>query len=132
MSLKVVVVSPARPLYEGDAQSVSVESLQGRMGIHPKHADLVAALGTGPLSIRKSGGGEDRFAVSGGFLRVGRDGAVTILVDRAVRADEVEEAAIRKELEETLAALRHPKSDEEFSQLLDRRLWCQVRLSLRS
>jgi F-type H+-transporting ATPase subunit epsilon len=130
MPFHVVVVSPARPLYQGEAQSLSVESLLGRIGILPRHADLVAALGTGPLRIAKAGGGEDRFAVSGGFLRVAKDG-VTILVDRAARPAEIDEAAVRKELDETLAGLRHPKSDEEFTELLDRRLWCQTRLAVK-
>lgn len=130
MPFHVVVVSPSRSLYQGEAQSLSVESLLGRLGILKKHADLVAALGTGPLRIAKTGGGEDRFAVSGGFLRVGKEG-VTILVDRAARPAEIDEAAVRKELDETLAGLRHPKTDEEFAQLLDRRLWCQTRLAVK-
>ncbi len=129
---EVVVVSPARPLYRGEAAFVAVEALNGKLGIAPRHADLVAALGTGPLRIDKPGKGAppDRFAVRGGFLNVGK-GRVTILVDQAVRPDEVDEPAVRKELEDALAGLRHPQSDEEFEQLLGKRAWAQARLALR-
>mgnify|MGYP003572121898 CR=1 FL=1 len=57
---------------------------------------------------------------------------VTVLVDQAVRESEAkeQEPAIRKELETVLAQLRHPASDEQFTELLDQRLWCQSRLRL--
>ena len=128
--IDVVVVSPARPVYEGDANYVAVEGMGGQLGIAPGHADLVAALGAGPLRIVKQDGSTDRFAACGGFLKVGKN-KVTILVDEIVRPDEVDEVATRSELEETLEALRHPKSDEEFTDLLTRRAWCQARLNLR-
>jgi len=128
--LEVVVVSPARPIYEGQARALSVEGIEGSLGIWPRHADLVAALGVGPMRILRDGGKEDRFAVSGGFLKVGGGSRVTVLVDKAVSADEVDAAAVRKELEATIADLAHPKTDTDFEELLKHRAWCQARLSL--
>lgn len=122
--LDVVVVSPARPVYEGQADSVIVEAIGGSMGIRPGHADIVAALGAGPLVI-----GEDRFAVWGGFLKVGKD-KVTILVDRAVAVADIDAEAARKELDAVIAELAHPKTDQEFEELLLRRRWCQTQLRL--
>ena len=130
-TLHVVVVSPARPVSEGPAKYVVIEAVGGQLGIAPQHADLVAALGAGPLRIVKEDGSTDRFAVCGGFLKVGKN-KVTILVDEIVRPDEVNEVATRGELEKTLEALRHPKSDDEFTDLLTRRAWCQSRLNLRA
>jgi len=129
VSLKIVVVSPARPVFTGEASKFSVEALHGQMGVRPGHADIVAALGIGPLKIT-TGAGEVRYAVWGGFLKVGKGGHVTILVDRAEAGPEVDEAAARKELEETNAALRHPKSEEDFRDLLEKRAWCQTRIKL--
>lgn len=128
--LEIVVVSPARPIYEGEADSIIVESVEGSMGIKPRHADIVAALGAGPL-ILESKNDSARFAVCGGFLKVGKE-KVTILVDQAVRADEIDAEAVRKELDEVIADLAHPKSDEEFEALLLKRRWCQARLRLAS
>ncbi|MHC4550307.1 MAG: hypothetical protein ACYTEZ_16175 [Planctomycetota bacterium] len=53
---------------------------------------------------------------------------VTVLVDRAVDAGGVGEAVVQEDLEQTLAALRHPRSDAGFAELIDRRRWCQSRL----
>ena len=147
--LDVVVVSPARQLYEGEAQWVTVPAwdrvggqpegryraadpgqlVVGQLGIRPSHAPLVAALGAGPLRIGLTGGQETRFAVLGGFVKVGEN-RVTILVDRAVTEADVNEADARRELEETIAELQHPGSDEEFAELLERRAWSETRIKL--
>jgi F-type H+-transporting ATPase subunit epsilon len=147
-NLSVVVVSPARQLYDGDAAFVTAPAwdrldsgpslygpapqdrlTMGQLGILPRHAPLVAALGSGLLRIGLDGGRVARFAVSGGFLKVGDD-RVTILVDRAVSENDVNESEARQELEETLADLQHPKSDAEFADLLDRRAWSEARIKL--
>jgi F-type H+-transporting ATPase subunit epsilon len=127
--LEVVVVSPSRPIFEGDAHWVTVPALDGQLGIWPRHAAIVAALGSGLLRIGQEGGKVARFAVRGGFLKVGGT-KVTILVDSAVAEADVNAAEAKRELNETLAALRHPKTDEEFTELLDRRAWCEARLKL--
>jgi F-type H+-transporting ATPase subunit epsilon len=151
--LEVVVVSPARPIFEGDAHWVTVPTWDrvgrsggrvrrlygaappperltvGQIGIWPGHAAIVAALGSGLLRIGQEGGKVARFAVRGGFLKVG-DNRVTILVDSAVAEADVNKAEAKRELDETLAALRHPKTDEEFAELLDRRTWSESQLKL--
>ncbi len=65
------------------------------------------------------------------FLKVGGK-RVTSLVDSAVAEADVNAAEAKKELDEALEALRHPKTDEEFAELLDRRTWCESRLRLAS
>ena len=127
--LDVVVVSPARPIFKGDARWVTVAAWDGQLGIWPRHTALVAALGAGILRIAQEGGKVARFAVRGGFLKVGGS-RVTILVDSAVAEADANEAEAKRELYETLTALRHSKTDEEFTELLDRRAWCESRMKL--
>ena len=71
----------------------------------------------------------ERFAVSGGFLKVGGP-KVTVLIDKAARPDEIDRSVVEQELTEVNAALQHPKSDEEFDTLQTKRAWCQARLAL--
>ena len=149
-SLSVVVVSPARQLYEGDAAFVTAPAWDrleggrslyggdekdrltvGQLGILPRHAPLVAALGAGILRIGLDGGRVARYAISGGFLKVG-DNRVTILVDRAVPETDVNAAEAERELEETKAELQHPETDEEFAALLEARAWSEARIKLAS
>jgi F-type H+-transporting ATPase subunit epsilon len=127
--LRAVVVSPAGPVYSGEARWLAVGAWDGQLGIWPRHTVLVAALGVGLLRIGHPDGRVDRFAVSGGFVRVGDD-KVTVLVDLAVAEANVDEAQSRRELAETLAALRHPASDAQYAELLERRAWCEARLRL--
>lgn len=129
--LDVIVVSPAKPIFKGDAKWVTVAAWDGQLGIWPKHTALVAALGSGLLRIGTEGGKVARFAIRGGFLKVGGP-KVTILVDSAVAEADADAAGAKRELDETLAALRKPKTDEEFTELLDRRTWCESRLRLAS
>jgi F-type H+-transporting ATPase subunit epsilon len=147
-TLEVTVVSPARPIFEGEAKFVTAPAWArfggggsiyggepddkvavGQLGIFPRHAPLVAALGSGLLRIGLDGGQVARYAVSGGFLKVG-DNRVTILVDRAVTEADVDGAAAQHDLDETLAELQHPKTDAEFEELLDRRAWSETRIKL--
>jgi F-type H+-transporting ATPase subunit epsilon len=130
-ALHVIVVSPARPVYEGDAKHLSVMARNGSIGIWPRHTDLVSALGIGRLEIEDMNGQVVRFAVSGGFLKVGGP-RVTILIDRAATANEIDRPKLEKQLAETKAALQHPKSDEDFAALLDKRKWIQAQLALAS
>jgi F-type H+-transporting ATPase subunit epsilon len=149
-TLEVTVVSPARPIFDGEAKFVTAPAWDlvgggrsvygaesegklavGLLGILPRHAPLVAALGSGMLRIGLTSGGIARYAVSGGFLKVGDD-RVTILVDRAVTETDVNAAEAQRELEETLAELQHPRTDEEFAELLDRRAWSEARIKLAS
>ena len=129
--LDVVVVSPARPIFKGDAKWVTVAAWDGQLGIWPRHTAIVAALGTGLLRIGQEGGKVARFAVRVGFLKVGGS-KVTILVDSAAAEGEANTAEAKRELDQALEALRHPKTDEEFTELLDRRAWCESRLKLGS
>jgi F0F1-type ATP synthase epsilon subunit len=45
----------------------------GKLGILPRHAPMVALLGSGELSIDRPGGGSERFFVAGGVLKVEGD-----------------------------------------------------------
>jgi F-type H+-transporting ATPase subunit epsilon len=146
-TLEVTVVSPARPIFEGQAKFVTAPAWDrvgggrslygasqerltvGQLGIFPRHAPLVAALGSGVLRIGLEGGTVARFAVSGGFLKVG-DNRVTILVDRALTEVDVNAGEAQRELEETLAELQHPKTDAEFADLLERRAWSETRIKM--
>jgi len=128
-TLDVVVVSPAKPIFKGQARFVTVAAWDGQLGIWPRHTSIVAALGSGLLRIGHADGSVHRFAIRGGFLKVGGS-KVTILVDDAVAQADADADGAKRELDQTLEALRHPKTDEEFTELLDRRTWCESRLKL--
>jgi F-type H+-transporting ATPase subunit epsilon len=131
VNLDVIVVSPDRTIFQGEAHWVTATGVEGQFGIWPRHAAIVVALGSGPLRIRLRDHTIVRFAARAGFLEVAKD-RVTVLVDAAVAEAEAEAhvAEAERDLEETVADLAHPRTDQEFAELLDRRAWAQARLNL--
>ena len=71
--LQVRVVSPDSVLYDGPSASVVAPAWDGKVGILPGHAPMIALLGSGELSIDQPGGGSERFFVAGGVLKVEGD-----------------------------------------------------------
>ncbi len=67
--MEVLVISPERTVFRGQAESLVAPAHDGEVGILPKHAPFMTLLGTGTLSIR-AGGATRTFRVQGGFLQV--------------------------------------------------------------
>ena len=82
--LTVSVVSPERTLFEGEAESVVAPAYDGEVGILTHHAPMLTLLGAGQLRVR-TGGGEQRFTVTAGFLEVADD-RVRVVTERAESA----------------------------------------------
>lgn len=80
--LTVRVVSPAQVVFEGPALSLAAPAWDGQLAIFPSHAPFMALLGGGTLSVRLPGGGERRFFVHRGVLKVEND-QVTVLSEFA-------------------------------------------------
>lgn len=79
--LRVVVISPERTVFEGEADSVVAPAWDGELGILRGHAPLIALLGSGELRVRH-GNDTEHFNVAGGFLQV-VDDVVTVLSEQA-------------------------------------------------
>jgi F-type H+-transporting ATPase subunit epsilon len=67
--MRVLVISPDRAVYDGEAESLTAPAFDGEVGILPRHAPFMTLLGTGTLSVRHQGA-TTRFRVQGGFLQV--------------------------------------------------------------
>jgi F-type H+-transporting ATPase subunit epsilon len=102
-TMHVEVVTAERELYSGEAELVSAPGADGRLGILPGHAALLALLAPGGLRIDLRGSQENLF-VSGGFIEVANN-RVTVLADTAEHAEEIDTAraeAARRRAQERL------------------------------
>jgi F-type H+-transporting ATPase subunit epsilon len=79
--MRVTVLSPERPLYEGEAVAVVAPAYDGQVGILPQHAAFLTLLGEGTLTVQHAGG-TSQFRVAGGFLQVRAD-VVRVVADAA-------------------------------------------------
>ena len=76
------ILTPDRTLFEGQVEYVQVPGTEGYLGVLAHHAALVTALDAGTLTVRKVGGAEEKWQVSGGFFEVSNNKA-TVLADSA-------------------------------------------------
>ena len=93
-SIHLDIVTPERAAYSEDIHFVSVPTINGTLGILPKHTNLISMLVEGEIKIEASGK-ELYLAIGGGFMEVTKD-HILILVSRAYHADELNEAEIKK------------------------------------
>jgi F-type H+-transporting ATPase subunit epsilon len=88
MPLLLEIVTPERLAYSDTVDAVNLPGIEGELGVLPHHAPLVSMLGVGELRIRK-GGGEESFAIVGGFLQV-RPDKVVVMAETADMASEID------------------------------------------
>jgi F-type H+-transporting ATPase subunit epsilon len=105
------VVTPEGGVFEGEAQMVIVPGAAGEIGVLARHAPLVAMLKAGEIRV-KAGGEWQSFAAGPGYFKVQRDRAL-VLVDDAVRAEEIDVAEARRDVEEARALLERADAGEE-------------------
>jgi F-type H+-transporting ATPase subunit epsilon len=105
------VVTPEGPVFEGEAQMLVVPGAAGEIGVLPRHAPLVAMLKAGETRIRAENEWT-ALATGPGYFKIQRDRAI-VLVDDAVRAEEIDVAAARREVEEAKALLERADAGEE-------------------
>lgn len=114
-TLHVEVVTAERELYNGEAEMVSAPGSEGRLGILPRHAALLAFLQPGELRITLEGAEEDIF-VSGGFLEVSNN-QVTVLADAAEHAEDIDQARAEQARRNAQERLAETRSDTERAEL---------------
>jgi len=103
--IHVDIVSAEREIYSGDVAMVFAPAIMGEVGIAPGHAALITRMGPGEVRVQLASGEEQAFFVSGGMLEV-QPKVVTVLSDSAIRAKDIDEAAVLKAKQEAEENLR--------------------------
>src|SRR3954447_13273973 len=107
MALALEIVTPEQRVLSVEADEVRLTGIEGGFGIRPGHTPLVAALMAGEL-VYVTSGTEHRFAVGEGVAEVSNE-RVRILVEEAVRADQIDPGRAESELkslQERLSSMR--------------------------
>lgn len=111
------VVSAEKVLYSGEVLMLYAVTELGEVGIAPGHTQLLAALKPGEIRTTLTSGDEYSFYVSGGFLEV-QPYQVTVLSDTAVRAEDLDEAAILAAQQAATEALQGQPATLEYAKAL--------------
>jgi len=105
------LVTPEGAAFEGEAEMLVVPGADGEIGVLARHAPLVAMLKAGEIRV-KSGGEWQAFAAGPGYFKVQQDRAL-VLVDDAVRAEDIDVEEARREIEEAKELLARIDAGEE-------------------
>ena len=103
------LVTPERTLFSGAVLELVAPGLLGEFGVLPGHANMLAELTAGRLAYRDESG-EKLMAAAGGFAEVTGE-RVTVLLDDAVYAEDLDPAALGKEIEDLEAQALQPEDD---------------------
>ncbi len=114
MTMHCDIVSAEKSIFSGLVEMVVASGSLGDLGIAPGHAPLLTALIPGPVKLVLSGGEEEVFYVSGGFLEVQR-GVVTLLADTALRADDLDEASAITAMDDAEKAIANQTAAFDYS-----------------
>jgi F-type H+-transporting ATPase subunit epsilon len=105
------VVTPEGSVFEGEAEMLIVPGAAGEIGVLARHAPLVAMLKAGEVRVRSQGEWQS-YAAGPGYFKVQQDRAI-VLVDDAVRAEEIDVEEARREVEAARDLLERADAGEE-------------------
>ncbi len=111
--LKLEMVTPYKQVLSEEVDEITAPGFIGELGILPDHTPLLTTLKVGELTY-KNGNESFHVAVNWGYLEV-EENTVTVLVDTAERADEIDLARAKAALgraEEALKTL--PPEDKKY------------------
>lgn len=125
MALNCIVVTPEETALEQKVKFVALPLYDGEIGISPQHSSMIGRLGFGEMRLSAEGK-TTRYYVDGGFVQVAND-VVSVLTNRVILADDLDEAVISKQLE---SARDKPANTPELAEIRDRSV-NQARAQLR-
>lgn len=99
--LALKVLTPEGSVLEGDVFEVTLPGSEGELGVLPAHAALLTKIVPGPLAYRAPEG-QGSIALGRGVAEV-REDRVTVLVERAVNAEDIDAAALETRRKQLLA-----------------------------
>ena len=105
-TIRCDIVSAEQEIFRGEATLVVATGELGELGIAPKHAPLITRLKPGKVVVTTPNGEQLDFAISGGILEV-QPQVVTVLADTAIRAQDIDEAAVLAAKAEAERMLAH-------------------------
>ncbi len=77
--MDISILSPDKPIFEGEAKLLTLPGLDGLFQIMDNHAPLVAALGTGTIKVDQPNGESLNINIANGFIEV-INNSVSLLV----------------------------------------------------
>lgn len=83
------ILTPEGSIFDDEVTGVRVPGEMGSFEVKTLHANIISSLEIGDILVRKAAGGEQQFAVTGGFVEV-VDNKLTLLAEAAEPVEEID------------------------------------------
>ena len=118
------ILTPDGPVFEGQVESIRMPGTEGDFQVLVNHANLMATLDIGPVTLRDASGKEQKFAISGGLVDVNSN-TVSLFAEAAERSDaiDVERAQASKERAERRvkdSTMDHARAEASLHRAMNR------------
>ena len=113
-NFRLQIMASDHMVFDGDAQSVSLPTTEGSVGILAHHSNIIMAVVPGEITYRAADGSEETVIVSDGLLKV-ENGEAMILIDTAERPDEIDEARAQRAEERAREELRRANTNRDIA-----------------
>lgn len=114
LSFYLIISTPHRLFFSGEAQEIIVTSTEGEMGVLPGHVPMVVAFDSCPMKIKVDDEWKEA-ALSGGFVEIAGD-RVVILADTAEWPEEIELSRALEAKRRAEERIRNRLSEIEYLQ----------------
>lgn len=102
--MKLELITPNGPIFEGEIKSATLPGAEGEFGVLDEHAGTVTLLNAGVIEIEKEDGGKEIVAINWGTAKI-EEHKVTILADGAVSISGSDIAASLEEAKELVKSM---------------------------
>ncbi len=123
------IVTPQKVVLSKEVEEVTAPGREGEFGVLREHTPFITILKPGRV-VWKSGAEKETIVVDGGFAEVWPD-RTNLLVNTAVRKQEVDTERVKRELKEAEGVLSGLKEDEpEYKKTASRVEFLKLQLEL--
>lgn len=131
MALTLEIVTPEARVFSDTIDTVVIPTVDGEIGILPGHIPLLTQVQDGELRVTK-GTVVSFLAVGGGFAQVSGD-KVSILAERAITEDKIDEKAVENAMQRAEQAIKDAKDMDpaEFEHLQNMVRFSGIQLALK-
>ena len=106
------VLTPEGEVFNDEVEMVSTRTDTGSIGVLANHAPLMGILEPTELRLYKSESDVEKFAQGEGYLQV-VDNQALVLVEEAIRPDEIDRSDIESRLQDAERSLEQAEEDSE-------------------
>ena len=131
MALTLEIVTPDARVYSDTIDSVVIPTVEGEIGILPGHIPLLTQVADGELRVTK-GANTTYLVIGGGFAEIDGD-KVSVLAERAIAEDQIDERAVEEAMKRAEQTIRDTKvmDPHEFEHLQNMVRFAGTQLALK-